>query len=90
MSQAYTTLDEWEVFSSAFEKFSSMVATLHDAQAPQLDHGQVEKFLDMSGRELALIIASATLSGFGEGLISQWPRDPVDLGALPEGNKSSG
>ena len=52
MSQAYTTLDEWEAFSSAFEKFSSMVATLHDAQAQQLDHGQVEKFLDMSGREL--------------------------------------
>jgi hypothetical protein len=52
MSQAYTTLDAWEAFSSAVEKFSSMVATLHDAQAQQLDHGQVEKFLDMSGREL--------------------------------------
>ena len=52
MSQAYTTLDEWNAFSSAFEKFSSMVTTLNDAQAQQLDHGQVEKFLDMSGREL--------------------------------------
>lgn len=52
MSQAYTTLDEWEVFSSAFEKFSDMVAVLHDAPAQQFDHGQVEKFLETSGREL--------------------------------------
>ena len=52
MSQAYTSLDEWKTFSSAFEKFASMVATLHDVQAQQLDHGQVEKFLDASGREL--------------------------------------
>jgi hypothetical protein len=29
-----------------------MVAPLHDAQAQPLDHGQAEKFLDMSGREL--------------------------------------
>jgi hypothetical protein len=52
MSQAYTTLDEWTVFSSAFEKFSDMVTTLHDAPAQQFDHGQVEKFLETSGREL--------------------------------------
>jgi hypothetical protein len=29
-----------------------MVTTLHDAPAQQLDHGQVEKFLETSGREL--------------------------------------
>jgi hypothetical protein len=52
MSQAYTTPDEWKAFCSAFEKFSAMVATLHDAQAQQFDHGQVEKFLETSGREL--------------------------------------
>ncbi len=28
--------------------------------------------------------------GFGEGLISQRPRDSVDFGASPEGKKSSG
>lgn len=52
MSQAYTTLDEWEVFSSAFDKFSDMVAALHGAKAQQFDHGQVETFLETSGREL--------------------------------------
>ena len=38
----------------------------------------------------ALIRASATLNGFGKGLISQWLRDSVDLGTLPEGNKIFG
>ena len=52
MSQAYTPLDEWTVFSSAFETFSDMVTTLHDAPAQQFDHGQVEQFLETSGREL--------------------------------------
>jgi hypothetical protein len=32
MSQAYTTVDEWKEFSSAFEKFSDMVATLTDSR----------------------------------------------------------
>ena len=38
----------------------------------------------------ALIIASATLNGLGKGLISRWLREPVDLSALPEGNKIFG
>src|SRR5688572_33017842 len=52
MSQAYTTVDEWKEFSSAFETFSDMVATLNDSPAQHFDHGEVEKFLDTSGREL--------------------------------------
>ena len=52
MSQAYPTVDEWKEFSSAFETFSDMVATLNDAPAQHFDHGAVEKFLDTSGREL--------------------------------------
>jgi hypothetical protein len=52
MSQAYTTLDDCKAFSSAFEKFANMVATLHDAPAHHFDHGQVERFLETSGREL--------------------------------------
>jgi hypothetical protein len=38
----------------------------------------------------ALIIASAALNGFEQGLISQWLRDSIDIGALPEGNKIFG
>lgn len=52
MSQAYTTVDAWKEFSSAFETFSDMVATLNDSPAQHFDHGEVEKFLGTSGREL--------------------------------------
>lgn len=52
MSQAYTTIDEWKMFSGAFEKFSDIVTSLHSPQSQQLDHGQIEQFLDIEGREL--------------------------------------
>jgi hypothetical protein len=53
MSQAYTTIDaEWNEFSGAFEKFSDMVMSLHSSQAQQVDHGQIEQFLETEGREL--------------------------------------
>jgi hypothetical protein len=53
MSQAYTTIDEeWNEFSGAFEKFSDMVTLLHSSQAQQVDHGQIEQFLETEGREL--------------------------------------
>jgi hypothetical protein len=53
MSQAYTTIDEeWNAFSGAFEQFSEMVTSLHSSQAQQVDHGQIEQFLETEGREL--------------------------------------
>jgi hypothetical protein len=52
MSQAYTTIDDWKMFSDAFAKFSDMVTALHSPQSQQLDHGQIEQFLDLEGREL--------------------------------------
>ena len=52
MSQAYTTHDEWEEFSGAFEQFSAVVAHLRSEQAQPLDHGHIEQFLEKAGREL--------------------------------------
>jgi hypothetical protein len=52
MSQAYTTIDDWKMFSGAFEKFSDIVTSLHSPQSQQLDHGQIEQLLDTEGREL--------------------------------------
>jgi hypothetical protein len=52
MSQVYTTIDEWEAFSCAFEQFTAVVTHLRSPQAQQLDHGQVEQFLETEGREL--------------------------------------
>lgn len=52
MSQAYTTIDEWEMFSHAFEQFSDVVTQLRSDASRQLEHGQVEQFLDTEGREL--------------------------------------
>ena len=52
MSQAYTTIDEWKEFASAFEKFSDIVTSLRGPQSEQLDHAQIEQLLDVEGREL--------------------------------------
>jgi hypothetical protein len=52
MSQAYTTIDEWEMFSPAFEQFSDVVTQLRSEESRQLGHGQVEQFLEQEGREL--------------------------------------
>jgi hypothetical protein len=52
MSQAYTTIDEWEEFSGAFEQFTDVVTQLRSAQSQHLDHGQVEQLLETEGREL--------------------------------------
>jgi hypothetical protein len=52
MSQVYTTSDEWEEFSGAFEQFTAMVTHVRSHEAQQLDHGQVEQFLETEGREL--------------------------------------
>jgi hypothetical protein len=52
MSQAYTTVDDWKMFSDAFEKFSEMVTSLRSSQSQPSDHGQIEQFLDIEGREL--------------------------------------
>jgi len=52
MSQAYTTVEDWKMFSDAFEKFSEMVTSLRSSQSQQSDHGQIEQFLDIEGREL--------------------------------------
>jgi hypothetical protein len=47
MSQAYTTIDDWKMFSGAFEKFSDIVTSLHSPQSQQLDHGQIEQLLNI-------------------------------------------
>lgn len=52
MSQAYTTSDAWDMFSHAFEQFSDMITQLRADASRQLEHGQVEQFLDTEGREL--------------------------------------
>jgi hypothetical protein len=52
MSQAYTTFDEWEEFSGAFEQFTAVVSHLRSDLSQQLDHGQVEQYLETQGREL--------------------------------------
>jgi hypothetical protein len=52
MSQAYTTSDEGEMFSPAFEQFSDVVTQLRSEESRQLGHGQVEQFLEKEGREL--------------------------------------
>lgn len=52
MSQAYTTIDEWEEFSGAFEQFTDVVTQLRSDQSQHLDHGQVEQLLETEGREL--------------------------------------
>ena len=52
MSQSYTTIDEWEAFSHAFEQFYNLVEHLCSEESQQLDHGAVERFLETEGREL--------------------------------------
>ena len=52
MSHAYTTIDDWKMCSGAFEKFSAIVTSLHSPHSQQLDHGQIEQFLDTKGGEL--------------------------------------
>jgi hypothetical protein len=52
MSQAYTTLDDWEMFSPAFEPFADVVTQLRSDESRQLEHGQVEQLLEKEGREL--------------------------------------
>jgi hypothetical protein len=52
MSQAYTTVDEWEVFSCAFEQFTHVVTSLRSPESQQLEHGDVEQFIESEGREL--------------------------------------
>ena len=52
MSQVYTTSDEWAEFSGAFEQFTAMVTHVRSHEAQQLDHGQVEQFLETEGRAL--------------------------------------
>jgi hypothetical protein len=52
MSQAYTTSDEWEEFSGAFEQFSAVVTHLRSEPSQQHAHGHVEQFLEKAGREL--------------------------------------
>ena len=52
MSQAYTTIDDWKMCPGAFEKFSEIVTSLHSPQSQQLDHGQIEQFLNTEGGEL--------------------------------------
>jgi hypothetical protein len=52
MAQVYTTSDEWEEFSCAFEQFTAVVTQLRSAQGQQLDHGQVEQCLATEGREI--------------------------------------
>jgi hypothetical protein len=52
MSQAYTTRDEWEEFSCAFEQLTHVVTHLRAEQSQQLDHGHIEQFLEKAGREL--------------------------------------
>jgi hypothetical protein len=41
MSQAYTTVEDWKMFSDAFEKFSEMVTSLRSSHSQQSDHGQI-------------------------------------------------
>lgn len=52
MSQAYTTIDDWEMFFHAFEQFSDVVTQLRSDESRQLEHGQVEQLLEQEGREL--------------------------------------
>jgi hypothetical protein len=52
MSQAYTTFDEWEEFSGAFEPFTAVVSHVRSDLSQHLDHGQVEQYLETQGREL--------------------------------------
>src|SRR5919106_2455250 len=52
MSQAYPTIDDWEMFSPAFEQFSDVVTQLRSDESRQLEHGQVEQLLEKEGREL--------------------------------------
>jgi hypothetical protein len=52
MSQVYTTSDEWEEFSGAFEQCTAMVTHGRSHAAQHLDHGQVEQFLETEGRAL--------------------------------------
>lgn len=52
MSQAYTTIDEWEEFSGAFTQFRDIVDHLRAEASQHLDHGAVEQYLDLEGREL--------------------------------------
>jgi hypothetical protein len=52
MSQAYTTIDEWEEFSGAFAQFRDVVEPLRAEASQHLEHGDVEQFLEIEGREL--------------------------------------
>jgi hypothetical protein len=52
MSQSYTTVEDWKTFCGAFEKFQEMTTYLNSDSARGLEHGQVEDFLDLEGREL--------------------------------------
>jgi hypothetical protein len=52
MFQAYTTIDDWEMFSHAFEQFCDVVTQLHSDESRQLEYGQVEQLLEQEGREL--------------------------------------
>lgn len=52
MSQAYTTIDDWEMFSNAFEQFADIVTHLRSEASHHLEHGQVEQLLEQEGREL--------------------------------------
>ena len=40
MSQAYTTIDDWEMFSHAFEQFAHVVTQLRSDESRQLEHGR--------------------------------------------------
>jgi hypothetical protein len=50
MSQAYPTIDDWEMFSPAFEQFADVVTQLRSDASRQLEHGQVEQLLEKEGR----------------------------------------
>lgn len=52
MSQAYTTTGEWEEFYAAFEQFTNVVNQLRSHDTEQLDHGEVERFIEKEGHEL--------------------------------------
>jgi len=52
MFQAYTTIEEWKEFSFAFEQFRDVVTHLCSESSQQLDHGEIEEFLETEGREL--------------------------------------
>jgi hypothetical protein len=52
MSQAYTTIDAWAECSCACEPLHDVVTHVRSEASQQLDHGEVERFLAMEGREL--------------------------------------